>query len=166
MRGLGRGGGGYSRAAELPSPGSEWSAMFSGGYRSGGEHAQGVQPAVCVRKNRGCRVTGEPGHTLLYWEDLTRARRPVGAIQGKDESEPGTTGAGSLAAGVPVSLEAEGGTPPPTRQTASLGTLPKPTLRPVASGRVSFRRAHKQGGLQVPLQCPADAARMFLNGPP
>ena len=60
--------------------------------------------------------------------------------RGRDEREPGTPDADSLAAGVPVSLEAEGGTPPATRQSPSLRTLPKPSLKPAATGRGSFRK--------------------------
>jgi hypothetical protein len=85
-------------------------------------------------------------------------------FKGGKESEPGTTGASSLATGVPASLEAEGGTSPPTRQTASLGTLPKPSLGPVASGRASFREpanreASKSPSNVLPMRpgCPSTA---------
>ena len=59
--------------------------------------------------------------------------------RGRAEREPGTPEKGSLPAVLPPSLEAEGGTSPATRQSPSLRTLPKPSLRPVASGRGSFR---------------------------
>ena len=86
--------------------------------------------------------------------------------RGRDEREPGTPEKGSLPAVLPASLEAEGGTPPATRQSPSLRTLPKPSLRPVASGRGSFREPAKQGGIQVSLQRRADAAGLSLNGSP
>jgi hypothetical protein len=59
--------------------------------------------------------------------------------RGRDERVAGTPAAGSLAAVVPASLGAEGGTPPSTRQSPSLRTLPKPSLKPAATGRGSFR---------------------------
>ena len=59
--------------------------------------------------------------------------------RGRDERDPGITGGHSLAPTVPDSLEPAGGTPPATRQSPSLRTLPKPSPTPVASGRASSR---------------------------
>ena len=61
---------------------------------------------------------------------------------GRDERERGTPGAGSIAAMVPVSLEAEGGTAPTTRQP--------PSLRPVASGRASVREPPSREAFKSP----------------
>jgi len=69
----------------------------------------------------------------------------------------GYRGAGSLAAMIPASQEAEGGTPPARRQTPSLRTLPKPSLSPVTSGRANLREPRSKGGIKVSLQHPADA---------
>ena len=56
----------------------------------------------------------------------------------RHEREPWTPDTASLAAVLPPSLEAEGGVLP-AGQSHSLRTLPKPSLRPVATGRASFR---------------------------
>jgi hypothetical protein len=58
--------------------------------------------------------------------------------RGRDEREPWTPGAGSLAAVGPVS---EGGTPPLTRQSPSLRTLPKPSLTAVTAECADLREA-------------------------
>ena len=70
--------------------------------------------------------------------------------RGREERESRTPGTGSLEAAVPASLGAEGGTPPARRQTPSLRSLPKPSLRPVASGRASFREPRSREAPKSP----------------
>jgi hypothetical protein len=57
----------------------------------------------------------------------------------RDERGPRAPVAGSLAAVVPSSLEVDGGIPPASRQSRSPQTLPRPSLKPVASWRASNR---------------------------
>jgi hypothetical protein len=74
--------------------------------------------------------------------------------RGRDERETGTPAVGSPWAVVTTSQEAEGGTPPASRQSPSLRTLPK-ACRCRAG---EFQGAYEQAGIQVSLQCPSDAA--------
>jgi hypothetical protein len=70
--------------------------------------------------------------------------------RGRDVRELGTPGARSLAAKTPTILEPEGGTPPAMCQSSSLRTLPKPSLRPVATGRASSRELRSREASRPP----------------